>query len=74
MPHESSTSRPAYAYATGKRTQLVKPESHEQVGADFAFNDLVSVRGLLALLDQGVPLRRIRRHVESMRQHLPEIR
>ncbi len=37
----------------------------------FGFSDLVSVRRLAALLDAGVPLRRIRRSVEALRERDP---
>ena len=39
----------------------------------FEFRDLVCVRGILSLLEQGVPLRRIRRNVEILRDRLPEV-
>lgn len=40
---------------------------------EYGFGDLVSVRGILSLLEQGVPLRRIRKDVENLRQHVPEL-
>jgi tetratricopeptide (TPR) repeat protein len=42
-------------------------------GAGLEFRDLVCVRGIISLLEQGVPLRRIRRNVEMLRDRLPEI-
>lgn len=41
--------------------------------AALEFRDLVCVRGILTLLEQGVPLRRIRRNVEILRDRLPEV-
>lgn len=39
----------------------------------FEFSDLVSVRRVTALLEEGVPLRRIRRSLESLRESIPEL-
>ena len=39
----------------------------------FEFSDLVCVRRLVSLLDQGVSLGRIRRSVESARRGMPEL-
>ncbi len=56
-----------------ERTELVQPRGDDTQRAPFEFRDLVCVRGILALLEQGVPLRRIRRNVEILRDRLPEI-
>lgn len=37
------------------------------------FRDLVCLRAILMLLENGVPLQRIRRNVESLRERLPEL-
>ena len=39
----------------------------------FGFRDLVSVRRILGLLQQGVPLRRIRRSADAVRERFPEL-
>lgn len=52
------------------RTELVSQRGPE-VG--FEFRDLVGARAVITLLDQGVPLRRIRQSVERLRQRVPEI-
>jgi len=39
----------------------------------FEFRDLVCARALLDLIDQGIPLRRIRRSVEALRDTVPEL-
>lgn len=39
----------------------------------FEFSDLVSVRRLATLLEEGVPLRRIRCSLESLRESIPEL-
>jgi DNA-binding transcriptional MerR regulator len=56
-----------------ERTELVQTQNAEGDASQFGFRDLVCVRGILALLDQGVPLRRIRRNVELLRNRLPEL-
>jgi tetratricopeptide (TPR) repeat protein len=50
-------------------------EASEQIGAQpaYAFRDLVTVKSVLALLERGVPRRSIRRSVEAVRNHLPEV-
>jgi len=53
--------------------RLLEPRPHDQRQGAFEFDDLVSVRRLVSMLDQGVPLRRIRRSVESLRDTLPDV-
>jgi tetratricopeptide (TPR) repeat protein len=55
-----------------ERTSLIgaPPEVAEQPA--FGFRDLVSVRSIVGLLERGVPLRRIRRCADAMRQRFPE--
>ena len=55
------------------RTELVSPRSVPGADVGFEFRDLVGARAVFALLDQGVPLRRIRRAIERLRQRVPEI-
>jgi tetratricopeptide (TPR) repeat protein len=54
-----------------QRTKLLEPRWRGRAG--FEFRDLVTVRRLVALLEQGVPLRRIRTSVASLRERLPEM-
>ena len=66
-----------------KRTRLtlprVDPAKGESPGegpadsSDYEFRDLVGIRAVLSLLDQGISLRRIRRSVEYLRDTVPEI-
>ncbi|MDG2334085.1 MAG: tetratricopeptide repeat protein [Myxococcota bacterium] len=56
-----------------ERTDLVKSLAKVESRAEFEFRDLVCLRGILSLLEQGVPLRRIRRNVEILRERLPEM-
>jgi len=56
-----------------QRTKLLEPCRRGLRRVGFEFGDLVSVRSLVALLDQGVPLRRIRRSVESLRERMPDV-
>jgi len=39
----------------------------------YAFRDLVCVRAILTLLDSGIPLQRIRRNIEMLRERMPEL-
>ena len=59
-----------------KRTRLVRSRADEGelAGATgFDFQDLVSVKAVLALLDNGVPLQRIRQSIETLRDQVPEL-
>ncbi len=56
-----------------RRMRLLEPRRRGRQSASFEFDDLVSVRTLVSLLEQGVPLRRIRRSVESLRETLPDV-
>jgi tetratricopeptide (TPR) repeat protein len=53
------------------RTELVSQGGGADAG--FEFRDLVGARAVIALLDQGVPLRRIRESIERLRERLPEL-
>ena len=55
------------------RTELVQVPAKVESRAEFEFRDLVCLRGIVSLLEQGVPLRRIRRNVEALRERLPEV-
>jgi tetratricopeptide (TPR) repeat protein len=56
-----------------KRTELVASGDGSPGPEMLEFRDLVCVRGILGLLEQGVPLRRIRRTVEALRERLPDL-
>lgn len=45
----------------------------ERDAETFGFGDLVTVRRVVSLLEQGVSLRRIRRSLETLRRHLPDV-
>lgn len=64
MQGEQGGERPEKPGAQGKKAES---------GGALEFRDLVCVRGILSLLEQGVPLRRIRRNVEILRDRLPEL-
>jgi len=56
-----------------ERTALVAASATRGEVRAFAFRDLVSVRSLRGLLEQGVSVRRIRRCLEAVRRRVPEI-
>lgn len=56
-----------------ERMDLVRPARGEGPDVAFDFRDLLSLRALVALLERGVPMRRIRRSVERVREHWPEL-
>jgi tetratricopeptide (TPR) repeat protein len=56
-----------------ERTALVPASPGDGDQPTFGFRDLVCIRTVLALLQHGVPLRRIRRSVTSLRERIPEL-
>jgi len=55
-----------------ERTSLIGPMSDAAAQPAFGFRDLVTVRSIVGLLERGVPLRRIRRGADELRQRYPE--
>jgi tetratricopeptide (TPR) repeat protein len=56
-----------------ERGALVRPSAVENQQPAYGFRDLVCGKTILLLLDHGVPLRRIRRTVEQVRERIPEL-
>ncbi|MFK7897615.1 MAG: tetratricopeptide repeat protein [Myxococcota bacterium] len=62
----------SYSASSSASSQGSTPGSTE--GDDqFAFRDLVVLRAIVALLDKGIPLQRIRRNLETVRDRIPEM-
>jgi tetratricopeptide (TPR) repeat protein len=56
-----------------QRTELIPASPGDARQPTFGFRDLVCIRTVMALLDRGVPVRRIRRSIARIRERLPEI-
>jgi tetratricopeptide (TPR) repeat protein len=56
----------------GGRDLVSSAEQAAQEGG-YAFRDLVVLRAIVALLDRGIPLQRIRRNIELLRERLPDL-
>ncbi|MCP4036735.1 MAG: tetratricopeptide repeat protein [bacterium] len=65
-----------------KRTTLAQAQARAEqpaagvaatVGPDFDFRDLVCVRAMLALVDRGISVRRIRRAVTVLNENIPDL-
>ncbi|MBW2240573.1 MAG: tetratricopeptide repeat protein [Deltaproteobacteria bacterium] len=56
-----------------ERTELVSRSADADGRSVFAFEDLLQVRSLLSLVEEGVSVRRIRRSLEALRDRLPEL-
>ena len=56
-----------------ERMDLVRPTAGAGSEAAFDFRDLLSLRALVALLERGVSMRRIRRSIARVRQRWPEL-
>ncbi len=56
-----------------QRTELVESLATATDEDGYAFRDLVVLRAILSLLDKGIPLQRIRRNLETVRDRLPDL-
>ncbi len=56
-----------------ERTALIEPARRDAGEPSFGFRELVCIRTVLALLERGVPLRRIRRSLQAVRSHIPDL-
>lgn len=56
-----------------QKTQLVESLPVDSVADGLGFRDLVVLRTIVSLLDKGIPLQRIRRNIEHLRDRLPEL-
>lgn len=55
-----------------QRTALIPASGTDSGQPTFDFRDLICIRAVVALLEHGVPLRRIRRSAEAIRARVPE--
>lgn len=58
-----------------RRTALVRvrPSLEAEAPSALEFRDLVCLKAVLGLIEQGIPLRRIRLSVEALRDRMPEL-
>ena len=56
-----------------ERTDLVSASAHHEGRPAFAFSDLVQVRTLVSLVEDGVPVRRIRGSLKALQERLPDL-
>lgn len=56
-----------------QKTQLLDSLVSASPDEGMAFRDLVCLRTIVSLIDKGIPLRRIRRNLEMLRDRLPEM-
>ncbi|MFW5921438.1 MAG: tetratricopeptide repeat protein [Polyangiales bacterium] len=55
------------------RAGFIQPSGKAGKRRYYTFQDLISIRAAKGLLDQGVPLRRVRRSVDALRRALPKV-
>lgn len=59
------------------RTHFIKPSVREATGTGsarlYAFSDLIQLKIAKALLDKGISLQKIRKAINYLRKHMPEI-
>lgn len=56
-----------------QKTRLIESLAEDVGGEGLAFRDLVVLRAIVSLLDRGIPLQRIRRNLETLRDRVPEM-
>jgi DNA-binding transcriptional MerR regulator len=56
-----------------KKTRLVAPQDDQGEDYGYGFRDLVVLRAIVSMIDRGIPLQRIRRDLESLRDRLPDL-
>ena len=56
-----------------QKTRLVDPGAQAEAADGYAFRDLVCLRTIVLLLEKGVPLQRIRRSLDWLREHHPHV-
>jgi tetratricopeptide (TPR) repeat protein len=56
-----------------QKTQLVESVASGELEEGYAFRDLVCLRTVVSLLEKGVPLQRIRRSLETLRDREPDL-
>lgn len=56
-----------------KKTRLVGVSAGTSGEEGYGFRDLVVLRTLVSMIDRGVPLQRIRRHLDVLRHRLPDL-
>lgn len=56
-----------------KKTRLVSPQVDRGEEDGYGFRDLVVLRAIVSMIDRGIPLQRIRRDLESLRDRLPDL-
>jgi DNA-binding transcriptional MerR regulator len=55
------------------QTGFIKPSVRDEGRSFYSFRDLIAVKVAKALLDAGVPLRRVRRSLTALADRLPEL-
>ena len=55
------------------RSGFLSPSARVGARSQYTFQDLIGVRTAKALLDRGVPLRRVRTTIDALRTSLPEV-
>lgn len=56
-----------------QRTELIEAIASNPEDEGYGFRDLVVLRAIVSLLDRGIPLQRIRRNLEAVRDRLPDL-
>lgn len=56
-----------------ERSGLLESSARDAPPRLYAFRDLVMIKAIVALLERGVPLRRIRRSLDRIRERMPEV-
>ncbi|MFO0687729.1 MAG: tetratricopeptide repeat protein [Myxococcota bacterium] len=56
-----------------KKIRLVGASAEPQEESGYGFRDLVVLRAIVSMIERGVSIQRIRRHLETLRDRLPDL-
>lgn len=56
-----------------RKTRLVAPQAERDEDDGYGFRDLVVLRAIVSMIDRGIPVQRIRRDLEVLRDRLPAL-
>ena len=56
-----------------KKTRLVTSQADQGDDEGYGFRDLVVLRAIVSMIERGIPLQRIRRELDTLRDRLPDL-
>lgn len=72
-PTDRSSDEIAAVVAGGESDEVERGAAGAAENEGYGFRDLVVLRAIVSMIDRGIPLQRIRRHLEVLRDRLPDL-